>query len=239
MRHAILFLLPAVLVSCLEVDKSDDDDDDDDDGWSDSGVATGGDAGDGTGDDGGTGGSGDGGSGDGGSGDGGSGDEGSGDGGSGDGGSGAGGGDEGGDEGPPPLLPSEGRWTPANFTVTSDPCNLTNFEDPSSFIPDAFEIADVTTTGFLIGEPGSASTACAYAEPDFTCDGARTEQDVGFGLDAVLLLDNVFGGTVNSETDIDGRIDLEVTCDGSACGILSAAGLSFPCLLEGQFDLTY
>jgi hypothetical protein len=231
MRRLLLALLPATLLACAETDKSDEDDEE----GIDTGLATGGGGEDGGGEDGGD----DGGSGEDGGDDGGSGEDGGGEDGDGDDDGGGTGGDEGGDEGPPPLLPAEGGWTPSGFTVTSDACGLTNFEDPSSFIPSSFEISDVSEAGFSIGEPGQPATACSYSEPDFTCAVSSTEQEVGLGLDATLLLDNTFSGTVLAEDDIDGRIDLSVTCDGGSCGLLELAGLAFPCALEGTFDMAW
>lgn len=228
----IAILLPFSLLACSTGASSDDDDDGGD--VEDTGLSTG----EGTGTGGGVGTSGDddgsgagGGSGsDAGTG---SGDSDGGTGGTGSDGSGGGTGDE----GPAPLLPTPGAWVPSNFSVSSDPCSLTDFEDPSAFIPSAFDVSDVSSAGFSISEPGAPSTRCAYTEPDFTCEVSTASQDVGFGLDAVLLLDNVFSGTVRTEQAIDGRIDLSVTCDGSACGLLEVAGLAFPCPLEGTFDL--
>ena len=88
-------------------------------------------------------------------------------------------------------------------------------------------------------ETGEPATRCAYAEPDFTCDVSSTEEEVGSGLDATLLVDNVFSGEVPAVDEIAGRISLEVECDGGSCFLLELAGLSFPCTLEGTFDLDH
>jgi hypothetical protein len=71
----------------------------------------------------------------------------------------------------------------------------------------------------------------------FSCDSDRVEEDVGYGLDATLLIDTAFSGTLSSSVEMVGVTDLEVTCDGSSCDLLSYAGLSFPCPMVIDIDI--
>ena len=239
MRSSFLFLLAACTPDLTDKASPDGGDAVD----TASGDDGGGGAGDGAGD-GGDGGAGDGsadgadgadGSGDGGAGDGtADGTDGAGDGA--DGGADSGGGADGGDGDPGPILPVEGIWSTGAFTVGSDPCGLTNFEDPDNFIPDALTVSAVSASGFTLDD-GSGPVSCGYTAPDFACTPTTTERDAAPGLDAVLTLDTALSGEVRGESSIDGAVDIEVTCDGGSCFLLELAGLAFPCTLTGAFPL--
>ena len=142
-----------------------------------------------------------------------------------------------GDDGAPgPTLPVEGAWSTGAFTVTDDPCGLTNFEDPDNFLPDALTVSAVSASGFTLDD-GTGPVSCGYSAPDFACTPTSTERDAAPGLDAVLTLDTALSGAVVSASSIDGAVDISVTCDGGSCFLLELAGLAFPCALTGTFPM--
>jgi hypothetical protein len=135
----------------------------------------------------------------------------------------------------PATLASNGTWDTSNFTVDSDPCSLGTFRDPTEFLPEMLVITDSTSASFDMGEPGGDSQECTLNGSQYSCGRFERIEDSGFGAD--LIIDTGLSGMVLSSTQLDGVLDLVMTCSGGGCGLLELGGLTFPCAFEGSFDL--
>jgi hypothetical protein len=71
----------------------------------------------------------------------------------------------------------------------------------------------------------------------FSCDSAKSVEEVGYGLDARLNITNVFSGEIVTPSEIDSQTTLDVTCDGGDCYLLELAGLSFPCPMDVGIEI--
>ena len=191
----------------------------------------------GSGDDGGGDGSGDDGGGDGSGDDGG--DDGAGDDGGDDGGSDGGGSDDGGsddgddpeeEEPEPVLLPVEGDWNLVDQYLSDDPCGVSNYQDPSGFIAEAYEVAHVDSETFALSASGEPPGDCIVSGgSSFTCAPAQVRQDLSsYGISADMVVDTEFNGTLDADfLTMTGATDITVTCDGD-CWLVELA-LDFPC----------
>ena len=120
--------------------------------------------------------------------------------------------------------------------MVSDPCELGKFRDPASFLPSTLVVSNTTAASFDLGAPEEQANACVLTEQDFECDRFTSEESTGVG--ATLVLDQGLSGRVLNSSTMEGRLDLSATCTGGGCALLEFGGLTFPCLFEGDFDMT-
>ena len=136
------------------------------------------------------------------------------------------------------MLPDPGTWDVTDYELTRDDCGLANWQNVDDFVPSSFEITLTGEDAFTMAADGGEAGACVVDQVGvFSCDSDTVEESVGYGLDATMVIETAFSGSLDSTMEMTGQTDLDVTCDGSSCEYLSYAGLSFPCPMVIEIDI--
>ena len=135
-------------------------------------------------------------------------------------------------------LPDEGRWAVTDYDLSEDDCGLASWQSVDDFVPSTFDIAHTGESSFTMAADGGEAGACSIdMDGDFSCDSDTVSEEVGFGLDATMIIETAFSGELTQSTEMTGQTDLEVTCEGSSCEWLTYAGLDFPCPMVIDIDI--
>ena len=125
----------------------------------------------------------------------------------------------------PRIIAQEGTWDVRNVQLISDVCNLGDYEDVTSFVPEQFEVSNADETGFNL----DPETRCDVDEDyQVSCGGQTITQNVLWGCDFIIT--NRFMGELEAANDISVDFNIEIESDGLGCELveLGITG-SFPC----------
>ncbi len=133
------------------------------------------------------------------------------------------------------VEPQEGGWTMTSIEFTSDTCGM---EDEG----DTGEVDNTAALNLTKNDDGSytllldeeLSFACSVSGSDFSCEPAvmtESEQDADMTFTQTFTL----GGVFASNTELNGDVGMDMTCEGADCAMLAEVGFTMPCSMVGVF----
>ena len=135
--------------------------------------------------------------------------------------------DSGFDTSEPTIIPSVSNWSVFNPYGVADDCNIGNYQDLNSMIPNAFKIEKSNISIFE-----TDSTVCNMQSTGnrFICETITSEEEALAGS-ARLKVKTTMKGNLTSSSSMDLEFDIIVeSCEGSGCFMIEIA-LPFPCPL--------
>lgn len=142
------------------------------------------------------------------------------------------------------FQPEEGSWN-FNVTITEDSCGFFSGESELDTGEEATaEVLSLSNTGsgtFSITLDGGTDELgqelednvfiCSLSEQSFTCDASITE--IELSETSIVYQEMNFSGAFSTSSSFTGNTQLDLTCEGDDCSMLSDFGLTVPCSSSG------
>ena len=125
----------------------------------------------------------------------------------------------------PRIVAKEGTWNVTSVQLISDVCDLGDYEDVESFVPEQFQVSSSDETGFNLDPETRCDVDDQY---QISCEEQTITENVLWGCDFIIT--NRFMGELEAENDISVDFNIQIESDGLGCELveLGITG-SFPC----------
>lgn len=136
------------------------------------------------------------------------------------------------------FAPQEGGWDVSALNITEDTCGMGDGEGD-----DEGGLANLTKNEdgsylLAVGEEGDMMEfTCSLGGMELTCD-AITEVEEDTDSQMTWTTSMEIGVTFTSETELDGSMGMDVSCEGEGCAMLADLGMTMPCSINGEFTAT-
>ena len=134
------------------------------------------------------------------------------------------------------VEPQEGGWTMTSIEFTTDTCGMDEGGDTGA-------ADDTAALNLTKNDDGSYSLlldedltfACSLSGSDFSCDPlVMSEEDSD--MDMTFTQTFNIGGVFASNTEFNGDVGMDMTCEGADCAMLADFGMTMPCGMAGTFN---
>lgn len=139
----------------------------------------------------------------------------------------------------PAFAPSYGAWTALLGQTWDDGCAL---EDDRTYLPASQPwVLEDDRLGFAIRDEVGYRFVCTLDGQEFLCDLPDVEDDfTSIGYDIYAVYDFSYLGTFLDERTLSGTYEIDATCEGEDCDLLTGYGEDFttPCTVSTPLEAT-